>query len=897
MKIRSFPYPIFLAFITIILTLIDTTNILATTAQLQLENTPDVTPEQKQMTAALQNTSIMFIENVGQFDKDVRFQARGVDHTIWLLNDAIWITCLGPAPVNDANYQLPPFPDTERNPPIMNRQGINIRLSFVGSSPQSHLEPFSRMNTQVSYFIGNDSNKRQSNAPVWSGVRYVDIYPGINLEITGENGQIVQRLVVTENAVPRTNGHWSLKNVRLQIDGADSLALSGNHLQLTTAIGKIALPLLEPIAANGEPLEFMETDTSVQGNEIIAPFPTGHSLHRTLFPQDNSNHLLYSTFLGGSDIEGSSDIAIDGAGNAYITGWTWSYDFPTTLGVFDTGYNGWFDVFVAKMNADGTELAYATFLGSNNWDESHAIAVDQAGNAYITGFTTSYDFPITSGSFDTSHNGSYDAFVVKLNTSGTELVYATFLGGTSSDEGHDIAVDETGNAYVTGETNSSNFPSTVGAFDNNYNGGYPGDAFAIKLNSMGTGLFYGTFLGGTYPDRGYGISIDSAGNSYVTGHTSSPDFPTTPGAFDTNRDSHDAFVVKLNASGTGLAYSTFLGGSEGEGGEAITVDQAGNAYVTGYTDSSDFPITPGTFDTSYNDTCVGEYCLDIFVAKLNESGTRLTYSTYLGGNDNDKSADIALDGEGNAYVTGFTSSSDFPVTPEAFDTSHGGGTCGSIYEQPYPCADAFVVKVNSGGTGLVYSTFLGGEDGDGGSAIAVNDANSIYVVGGLSSSDFPTTAGAYDTSYNGSSDVFVTKLTEQNIWQQVVPTSLYVANNGDVLTYTVNLIYPNNPPMVFYDQVPLYTSYISNTLNAPAGVVYNPVTNVISGALNLSAAVSTTISFAVSVEVTGTAEFAPLIVNRACVYPAGGGLTDCDWSNEVFNFTYIWPVYLPIVRR
>lgn len=898
MKIRSSPYLIFLTFITIVLALINTINVPTTTAQFQLGSRTNVITFSKQIPAALQKTPIIFIENVGQFDKDVRFQVQGANQTIWLLNDALWITRLAPLPANDANHLLPSFQNTEYNRLAMNQKGVNIRLSFVGSSPQTYLKPFGRINTPISYFTGNDPDKWRSDVPVWKGVRYVDIYPGIDLEITSENGQIVQRLIVTENNGPRTSGYRFLKSVRLQVDGADSLALSGDHLQLTTAIGEIALPLIYPITTDGKPLTLIETDASIQGNEVIAPFSTSHSLHHALFTQTNSADLLYSTFLGGSDGETSSDSTIDKAGNVYMTGMTLSYDFPTMPGAFDATYNGGFDIFVAKLNPEGTELVYGTFLGSSDWDESHAIAIDNTGNAFVTGFTTSYDFPVTPGAFDTSHNGSYDAFVIKLNTNGTGLAYATFLGGSNSDEGHDITVDEAGNSYVTGETYSSNFPSTSGAFDNTYNGGYPGDAFVIKLNNAGTSLVYSTFLGGSYPDRGYGISIDNAGNSYVTGYTFSPNFPTTPGAFDTSRDSHDGFIVKLNASGTGLVYSTFLGGSEGEGGDAITVDQTGNAYVSGYTLSSDFPITPGAFDASYNGACSSdEDCLDIFIAKLNENGTRLTYSTFLGGNDDDRSTSIALDSEGSVYVTGFTSSSDFPTTSEAFDTSHGGGTCGSIFEQPYPCPDAFAVKINPGGTGLDYSTFLGKENGDAGSAIAVNDANIIYVVGGTASPDFPTTIGAYDTNLDGSSDIFVTKLTQQNIWKQVKPTYPQAVNNGDVLTYTVNLIYPSYPTMVFYDQIPLHTSFISDTLQAPLGITYHPFTDVISGTTALSAANSTTITFAVRVEVTGTAEFAPLIVNRACVYPAGGGLTDCDWSNEVFNFTYTWPIYLPLVSQ
>ena len=331
------------------------------------------------------------------------------------------------------------------------------------------------------------------------------------------------------------------------------------------------------------------------------------------------------------------------------------------------------------------------------------------------------------------------------------LDYSTFLGGADFDQGWGIAVRD-GRAYVTGFTNSTDFPTTTGAFDTSLNS--PDDAFVTKLNASGSRLVYSTYLGGTNRDLGFDIAVDGMSRAHVTGRTSSTDFPTTTGAFDTTfngggRANTDGFVTKLNASGSRLVYSTYLGGTSGnDEGEGIAVRE-GSAFVTGSTDSTDFPTTSGAFDAIYN----GDQ--DAFVTKLNASGSRLVYSTYLGGTgfelaDPDRGFDIAVDGSGRAYVTGGTTSEDFPTTTGAFDTTFNFGING---------VDAFVTKLNASGSALAYSTFLGGTDGDQGLGIAVDGSGGAYVTGTTQSTDFPTTAGAFDRIYNGGfRDAFVTKL-------------------------------------------------------------------------------------------------------------------------------------------
>ncbi len=513
-------------------------------------------------------------------------------------------------------------------------------------------------------------------------------------------------------------------------------------------------------------------------------------LYLSLTSHATAGQLLYSTFLGGSGGDGASGIAIDSAGNAYITGNTSSLDFPVTTNAFSTTLsNTNSNIFVSKINTNsfGTaSLIYSTYLGGSgfdsNGDYSQGIAVDFAGNVYITGYTYSTDFPVTSNAYSTTLRGTpytfkYSPFISKINTNSsgsTSLEYSTFFGGTGqytisfgyhADYGLGIAVDSSGNAYITGYTDSTDFPVTASAFQTSNNNPLYGSAFVSKINTSSSGtasLMYSTYLGANgYGDSGNGIAVDENGNVYITGETSSLDFPVTTGALQTiNNDTisphFNAFVSKLNTSLSGvssLVYSTYLGGSKGADGQRIVVDSVGNAYITGQTGSTDFPVTTDAFSTTLRNTNG-----NAFVSKINMnfSGTAsLIYSTYLGGSGwpspGDNSQGITVDFAGNAYITGYTDSTDFPVTVNAFQTTNRDNGC------------AFISKINpslSGISSLIYSTFLGGSVSDGGYGIAVDSVGNAYITGETSSPDFPATTNAFSTilrSTNG--NAFLTKLS------------------------------------------------------------------------------------------------------------------------------------------
>ncbi len=426
------------------------------------------------------------------------------------------------------------------------------------------------------------------------------------------------------------------------------------------------------------------------------------------------------------------------------------------VGLFDVtasaaGYCSYTNEDVEVVAEDTTTVDFAlvasnvlwnSLLGGSGDERGQGVAVDGYGSAYVVGYVSSTDFPITSGPYDSSHNGATDAFVAKLAASGSALIYATFLGGSGDESGYGVSVDASGDVYLAGYTTSSDFPVTAGAFDETHNGGWD-DGFVVKMNSAGDALLYATFLGGTGSDGSADIVIDHSGSAYVTGWVESADFPVTYGSFDTTHNGgyYDVYAAKLTPGGDDLSYATFLGGGDLDWGNTIGLDGSGNVFLGGVTYSADFPTTSGAFDQSHS---AGS---DAFVLKLHSGGDVLGYSTFLGGGSEDEVLALATDDEGCAYVTGFSSSTDFPTTTGSFDENHNGDR------------DAFVSKVSGTGDILDYSTFLGGLAPDAAYGIALDGSTRAIVTGGTESADFPITSGICDSVYKGGGDVFVAQLS------------------------------------------------------------------------------------------------------------------------------------------
>ena len=675
--------------------------------------------------------SYFFIENKGQWPSEVRYLARIGGMNAWITNSGVVydyykiIRDYQP----EQTIDLPPNEKDEFERKHTRIKGQVINMVLESANIEAKSLPSGKHEGYFNYFIGNDTSKWESFVSLYSEVFLQDIYPGIDIHYYFENGLIRYDYIAKPGA--------DIAQINFKINGSGNYGINENgELTLKTNLGKITHGKLFAYQNDGNKKTKIGCSFIKTRNGLISVFAENYNPALALV----IDPLIYSTFIGGSESDAGYAIANDGSGNAIVAGTTSSVNYPATTGAYDISQNTNYDGFVTKLNSSGSSLIYSTFIGGNSEDRFNSMVVDGYGNTFMTGYTSSTNYPTSTGAFETSYNGGLDdAFVTSLNATGSDLLYSTFIGGDNSDEGNSIAIDANGNTFITGYTQSTNYPTTSGAYDVSHSKGM--DVFVTKLNSLGSSQIYSTFIGDSNDERGTSISIDSSGNAFITGYTGSKNYPTTPGAYDTiYKGKGDAFVTKLNYSGTALIYSTFIGGTDIDYSFAIAIDGIGNAFITGKTTSSDYPTTTGAFDMSHN------MYDDINVTKLNSTGTALIYSTYIGGTGLDAGYSIALDSNGYAYITGFTSSNNYPTTKDAYDLKFNGSE------------DVILTILNPAGSALAYSTFIGGTSGNAGISIAVDNSGDVFVTGNTISNNYPTTTGAFDVSYNGGFyDGFVTK--------------------------------------------------------------------------------------------------------------------------------------------
>ena len=734
-RLRALFHP--LSFLSISLFLLSTAGTLyaqtlKTTAAVQIDDPKsglNNVAKQANLVANFGKLPLHFEENRGQTASAVHFLSRGPGYTLFLTSSGAVLKLVKPdGQVGDSNRieKTKAVSLTEKTPPAI------LRLQFVGANRQPVIKQEDEITAKTNYLLGNDPAKWHTNVPNFGKVRYRGIYPGIDIVYYGNQQQLEHDFVVAPGADPSVIAFAVRGTKRLRLDGGGDLVMQTNGGEV-----RLLKPLIYQ-SVNGERQEVAGRYVLKGGRMVgfeVAEFDRRQAL--VIDPV-----LSYSTYLGSSGGEmfsgnQGSGIAVDASRNAYITGTVYSADFPTE-NAFQPYLRGYLSAFVTKLGPDGA-LLYSTYLGGSSGDEGNSIAVDPGGNAYITGMTSSTDFPIQNA-FQSVLHDSPTAFVTKLSPDGSSLLYSTYLGGSGNwESGYGIAVDSIGNAYIAGVTYSADFPTK-----NSLQSICAGAGFVTRLEADGS-LVYSTCVGQA---SFTGIAVDTSGNAYVAGENQiGTAFPLKNAYQSIPVAQFNDVIAKLAPDGS-LVYSTYLGGSGNSFSPKIAVDPNGNAYITGQTWSTDFPVV-NAIQSSHDSNNITAY-----VSKLSADGSTLIYSTYLGGSGPDRGYGIAADSSGNAYVTGTTFSTNFP-TANATQSN-------CTQQEPGYCQNVFVSVLSADGSTLIFSTYLGGSGYDTGYGIAADSSGNAYVTGSTSSTDFPT-VNAYQRRFRGSpydgTSVFVAKIT------------------------------------------------------------------------------------------------------------------------------------------
>lgn len=686
--------------------------------------------------------SLSFEPNVGQTDPRVRFQSRARNSAVFLTDTALHIALPRTMPADDVRT----LKRSDEATPASASRPATLTMHFDGARDQGQLSPENALEGRVNDLRGNDPSRWRTDIPTFGAVRYHNLYEGIDAVVYGNQQHLEYDLVVRPGA--------DLSNVRVRFEGQQSAEL--------TPEGDLVLRIDGQEIRQRRPSVFqhvgggkrpVSAHYALRGDGAVT-FDVGEYDRSTPLVIDPV--LRWVTFSGGGQQDDRvQDIALCPDGSVIAVGETHTREFPTTPGALDTAFNpvsvpteANSDAFVTKLSADGSTLIFSTFLGGAFDEEALGVTVASDGRVIVGGHTTSPDFPTTALAFDQSFGGGNfegtDGFLVSLNANGTAAIFSSFFGGSRDDAVRSVITDAAGTIGFTGETRSSDFPVTAGAFQPVYGGGFDRlDAFVARIAPDGVSLVYSSFLGGQQEDSGGEIHVEANGTAYVVGKALSLDFPTTPGAYQTTSSGLSFFVTKITPAGDSLVYSTFAGLCDDAEQPGLAVKN-GFVWFTGITTSGTFPVTPGAYDTTYNSS--GEPG-DAVVVKMSQDGSSLLFGSYLGGANADRGTAIAINGADEIIVTGSAESTNFPTTAGAYQTVHRGGI-----------SDGFVTKFAASGASLVYSTFVGGYYGDTPVALDVDASGSVYVGGHTASFDFPVTSGALDQVFNGLIDAFVFRL-------------------------------------------------------------------------------------------------------------------------------------------
>jgi len=716
---------------------------------------------------------LYFEANHGQADASAQFIAHGSRSEFLISPDAAELVLSRPAGLHSLSSHT-------------------LQMQFVGADSQAQISGVDQLSGKINYLVGNDSSKWQTGVPIFSKVSVTGIYPGVNLVYYGNGRQLEYDFTIAPDADPNS--------IAIHFDGVDKVSLNAN--------GDLALDLGADRIVQPGPVIYQV----IQG--MCKEIGGGYKLldaHTIAFSPGNYDHTLplvidpilsYSTYFGGNGNDTAWGVAVDTNGYVYVTGQTTSTEFASgkpfsTPGAFQTNYHGGSftgDAFIAKFNNLGTNLIYLTYLGGSADDLASSITVDGSSDVYVTGWTASPNFPVTTNALyphlgGNPNSGGYasDAFITELAASGSNLVFSTYLGGSTGDGANSIALDSANNIYVVGYTSSTNFPVTPNAFQTHsavsnwtYQASYNYNAFVSEIGAGGTNFLYSSYFGGNNFDIGEGIAVDESNYIYLTGFTASTNFPATNAIMQTivtmagtnlyngkllngtNSQvpgfGYDAFVAKFTPGFSNLVYSTYLGGVNNDIANKVAPDGLGNAYVTGWTVSTNFPITvtnlPADQNGLTNNLLAGvAVTTNVFLTKIVWTGTNAAIgpSVAFGGTnyyDIDIGYAVAVDATGNIYVTGSSTSTNFPVG------SNQGSLAATNF---YGTSSAFIIAFNNNISGVMYSAFLGGNGNNSAYGIALDPLANAYIVGQTYSANFPTN-NAMQTTLTGTANTFLAKI-------------------------------------------------------------------------------------------------------------------------------------------
>ena len=672
-----------------------------------------------QVANQMANLPAYFEPNRGQTDASVTYLANFGSTRLFLTPDSAVFVLKNGKPAVKGATQVPS--------PV-------VRMRMVNAERARQDEGFEKLPGISNYFIGKDSSKWVSGIPQFAKVKRQGVYPGVDMVFYGNQRQLEYDFIVAPGADP--------SRIELAYDGVNGIS--------TNAAGDLVLATFAGDFIQKKPKVYQRFNGKQV--EVAAGYRIGlgKTVRFELARYDRGQPLVidpvivFNAVVGSSGDEIFEGIAVDSSFNTYVAGQTNWNDFPL-VNALQSSYLATNKIFLFKLNAAGSALVYSTVLGGESNDYGAGVGVDAAGNAIVTGTTTSHQFPLAAAAQSTYGGDPGDGFVAKISPSGSALLYSTYLGGTGLDQMQAIAVDSSGNAYVTGSSSGA-FPITSGSFQPSIGGGVS-DCVITKYTAAGV-VAYSSYLGGDDLDICYAVAADSNGSAYLTGVTYSANFPLTSGAaYGTYKGGPgDAFIARINSTGSARVYSTYFGGEGSDIAHGIAVDSLGNAYLSGITGSKLLPTTAGAYQTTNPSSSNAA-----FISKFNSSGF-LVYSTFLSGTNDDGALGIAVDIFGIAYVVGYTRSPNFPMVAAVIGTKPGA---------PADTA-GFAAALNAAGNGLVYSTFLGGQGASAtkqsARAVVVDSGSNAYIVGQTDSLYYKNTNGALYAGY-GASDIFVTKLS------------------------------------------------------------------------------------------------------------------------------------------